>query len=141
MRQTFLVILLISIGSLANGQPFKVTGRITNALREPVAFVSVQVKELQSGTVSKEDGTYTLALEEGKYDIVFSIVGYKTQVVTLAITKDYVQNIILEEDRALLQNVTIKARYKDGAADIIRNVIRHKDSLLVAAGLWSCKVY
>ncbi len=141
MRQTLLVILLFSIVALVNGQPFKVTGRITNALREPVAFVSVQVKELQSGTVSKEDGTYTLALEEGKYDIVFSIVGYKTQVVTVAITKDYMQNILLEEDHALLQNITVKTRYKDGAADIIRNVIRHKDSLVAAAGSWSCKVY
>ncbi|MEJ7681888.1 MAG: carboxypeptidase-like regulatory domain-containing protein [Segetibacter sp.] len=123
MPRTLLLILLLSTATLAQAQTFKLTGRITNASREPVAFVSVQVKEWQSGTTTKEDGTYTLTLEEGKYDIIYSIVGYKPQVVTLAITKDYVQNIILEEDKALLQNVTIKAKYKDGAADIIRNVI------------------
>jgi hypothetical protein len=55
--------------------------------------------------------------------------------------KNYVQDIILEEERALLEDVTIKTKYKDGAADIIRNVIRHKDSLQDAIGAWSCKVY
>ncbi len=141
MRPTLLFILWLGTAILAQAQTFKLTGRITDASREPVAFVSVQVKERQNGTTTKENGTYALTLEEGKYDIIYSIVGYKQQVVTLAITKDYVQNIILEEDKALLENVTIKSKYKDGAADIIRNVIRRKDSLVAAAGSWSCKVY
>ncbi len=141
MRPTLLFILWLGTATLAQAQTFKLTGRITDASREPVAFVSVQVKERQNGTTTKENGTYALTLEEGKYDIIYSIVGYKQQVVTLAITKDYVQNIILEEDKALLENVTIKSKYKDGAADIIRNVIRRKDSLVAAAGSWSCKVY
>ena len=48
------------------------------------------------------------------------------------------QNIIFEEDLAM-QNVTIKSKYKDAATDIIRNVIRNKDSLVV--GQWSCNIY
>jgi hypothetical protein len=118
---------------LANAQTFKLTGRITDAKREPVAFANVQVKELQSGTTTKQDGTYTLLLEEGKYDIIYSIVGYKSQVVTLSITKDYLQNVILEEDKALLENVTIKTKYKDRAVELIKNVIRRKDRLVAAA--------
>ncbi|HLL42446.1 MAG TPA: carboxypeptidase-like regulatory domain-containing protein, partial [Segetibacter sp.] len=126
---------------MANAQTFKLTGRITDANREPVAFANVQVKELQSGTTTKQDGTYTLLLEEGKYDIIYSIVGYKSQVVTLSITKDYLQNIILEEDKALLENVTIKTKYKDRAVELIKNVIRRKDRLVAAALPWTCKVY
>lgn len=141
MRKTLLFTFLISIAALSKAQTFKVTGKITNASREPVAFVSIQVKEWQSGTVSKEDGSYTLTLEGGKYDLIYSIVGYKTQVITLVVTKNYVQNIILEEDKSLLENVTIKTKYKDGAAEIIRNVIRRKDSLVTSVGSWSCKVY
>lgn len=141
MRQKLLLLLLTGITMQAQSQSFKLTGLITNALREPVALVSVLVKEWQSGTLSKEDGIYTLNLEEGKYDIIYSIVGYKTQVITLVITKDYNQDIILEQDVPTLQSVTIKARQKDGAAEIIRNVIRHKDSLQAVAGSWSCKVY
>lgn len=141
MLKTLLFIILIGIAAFGYTQTFKVTGRITNPAHEPVAFVSVQVKELQSGTVTKENGTYTLFLEEGKYDIIYSIVGYKTQLVTLVVSKDYVQDIVLEEDLAELQNITIKTKYKDGAVDIIRNVIRQKDNLQASVGSWSAKLY
>ncbi len=141
MRLILLFILLIGTANFGRAQTFKLSGKIINAAREPVAFVSVQVKEWQSGTVTKEDGTYSIALEAGKYDIVYSIVGYKSQVVTMVITKDYKQDVILEEDLALLQDVTIKSKYKDGAADLIRRVIRRKDSLISSVGSWSCKVY
>jgi hypothetical protein len=141
MRTTLLFILFFNTVILAHAQTFKLTGRITDANRQPVAFVNVQVKELQNGTTTKHDGTYALVLEEGKYDIIYSIVGYKSQVVTLSITKDYSQDIILEEDKALLENVTIKTKYKDRALELIRNVIRRKDRLVAAAVPWTCKVY
>ena len=114
MRQTLLFI-LICTSSVLQAQTFKLTGKVTNAAREEIAFVSVQVKEWQRGVVTKEDGTYTLLLEAGKYDIVYSIVGYKPQLLTLTITKDYVQNVILEQDPASLENVTIRSKYKDPA--------------------------
>lgn len=141
MRQTLLFIQIFGMAICARAQPFKLTGRITNASREPIAFVSVLGKELHSGTTTKEDGTYTLLLEEGKYDIIYTIIGYKKQILTLVITKDYVQDIILEEDKVLLENVTIKSKYKDGAEQLIKNVIRRKDSLVSSTGFWSCKVY
>ncbi|MCW3113753.1 MAG: hypothetical protein JWR18_2149 [Segetibacter sp.] len=141
MLRTLLSILLILVASFGQSQTFQLTGRITNALREPLPFASVQVKELQSGTTTKEDGTYILQLEEGKYDIVYSLIGYKTQVVTVTITKNYIQNIILEDEKALLENVVIKSKYKDAATEIIKNVIRRKDSLVSSTGPWSANVY
>jgi len=141
MRQMLLSVMLLSLACLAQAQNFTLTGRVTNAALEPVAFVSVQIKEWKTGTTTNESGTYTFQLEEGKYDLIYSIVGYKTQVITLTITKNYVQDIILEEDKAMLQNVIIKGKYKDPAVDIIKNVARHKDSLQAAVGAWSCKMY
>ncbi|MEJ7767908.1 MAG: DUF5686 family protein, partial [Chitinophagaceae bacterium] len=141
MRRALLFLLIIGVTACASAQSIRLSGRVTNAAREPIALVSVQVKGWQSGTLTKEDGTFSLLLEEDKYDIIFSIVGYKTQVITLGITKNYVQDIILEEDRSNLENVIVKARYKDGAVEIIKKVIRHKDSLQSVAGAWSCKVY
>lgn len=141
MPKILLFILFILVFTVVQSQPFKVTGRITNGAREPLAYASVQVKELQSGTTTKEDGSYTLLLEEGKYDIVYSIVGYKRQVLTVTITKNYVQDIILEEDKAQLEDVTIKVKYKDAATEVIKNVIRRKDSLMSVTGAWSGKVY
>ncbi|TDH28601.1 carboxypeptidase-like regulatory domain-containing protein [Segetibacter sp. 3557_3] len=141
MPKTLLIILLIGITASVQSQTYKLTGKVTNAAREPVAFVSVQVKEWQSGTVTREDGTYSLSLEEGKYDIVYSILGYKSQLITIVVNRNYVQNIILEEDLQQLTGVAVKTKYKDPAVAVITNVIRHKDSLQKAVGSWSCNIY
>jgi hypothetical protein len=108
---------------------------------EPLAFASVQVQELQRGTTTKEDGTYELRLEEGKYNLVFSMVGYQTRTVTLVVAGDQVLNRIMEEDETSLGEVVVRGKRKDGAEEIIRNVIRQKDKITSAAGPWSCKVY
>ncbi len=136
----FLLFLLSSMA--VHAQYFKVTGRITNNKLEPLALVSIQVKNETAGTISKEDGTYQLKLEEGKYDIVISMVGYKSQVITLVVTKDYIQNIILEaEETKNLTEVIVKGKSKDRSEEIIRNVIRNKEKILSAPGAYSCNVY
>ncbi|MEI9942933.1 MAG: DUF5686 family protein [Chitinophagaceae bacterium] len=117
--------------------------KITNTRLQPLAFVSVQVKEIQLGTITKEDGSYELVLDEGKYDLVITMVGFQPQVVTIIIGKsDYLKNIILENDNSKdLSEVVVKGKLKDRAEEFIRNVIRHKDEILDAAGAYSSQVY
>jgi hypothetical protein len=102
MSRTILLLYLIGLSSsYALGQSYKVHGKITNSKLEPLAFASVQVKEWKHGVVTKEDGTYELQLDPGKYDLVVSMVGYKSQVITIIIQKtDYLQNIIMEADNS-----------------------------------------
>jgi len=127
----------------AKGQALKVYGKITNNRLEPLAFASVQVKELQQGTISKENGMYELSLEQGKYDLVISMVGYKTQIITVIVQKaEYIQNVIMEpNDSAGLSAVIIKGKSKDRSEEIIRHVIRNKETIQAAAGPYSCHVY
>lgn len=116
-------------------------GKIINSKQEPLAFASIQVKEIKLGTVTKEDGTWSLDIDEGKYDLIITLIGYKPQVLTVVVTKTGTeQNIIMElEESSSLKEVLIKG--KDGAEDYIRNVIRHKDEIEKAAGAYSCKIY
>ena len=96
MCRNLLLILHLLTGLVATAQSIKVYGKITNAKGEPLAFASVQVKEYKQGNVTKEDGSYQLELEEGKYDLVVSMVGYKVQMLTVIIRKtDYQQDIIM----------------------------------------------
>lgn len=143
MYRSLILILLLLIGVAATAQSIKVFGKITNAKMEPLAFASVQVKEYKQGSITKEDGSYELELDEGKYDLVISMVGYKVQVVTIIIGKvKYQKDIILEaSDATNLSELTIKAKFKDRAEDYIRNVIRGKDAIEAAAGAYSCNVY
>lgn len=133
--------LLISTGSGA--QFIKLHGKISNAKMEPLAFATVQVKGSQAGSISKDDGTYELELDPGKYELVISMLGYKTQVTTVIIRKENLrQDIIMEADEAAsLSEVTIRGKWKDRAEDYVRNVIRHKETIEAQAGAYSCDVY
>lgn len=142
MLRNSCVLFCILFPFLLQAQFFKVTGRITSNKLEPLAFASVHVKELQSGTISREDGMYELKLEAGKYDLVVSMIGYKSQLITLVVNSDLKQNFILDPDQSGdLSEVVIKGKIKDRAEEIVRNVIRHKDELQSAAGAYSCQIY
>lgn len=140
-RNCFIFLFLLTCSG-SSAQFFKVHGKITNNKLEPLALASVQVKELQTGTVTREDGTYELKLEEGKYDLVISMMGFKSQLVTIVVDREAVHNFIMEAEEAQnLAEVTVRGKLRDRSEEYIRNVIRHKDELLAASGPYSCTVY
>ncbi|MDE3185625.1 MAG: carboxypeptidase-like regulatory domain-containing protein [Bacteroidota bacterium] len=141
MWRNWYLIIFIFLSAKVNAQSHKLFGKITNAKLEPLAFVSVEVRETKRGTITKEDGTYRLWLDEGKYDLVVSMIGYKPQVLTVIIGKtDVEKNIIMENDDSKgLAEVVVKGR--DQAEEIIRNVIRHKEEINAAHGAYSCNMY
>jgi hypothetical protein len=144
MSRTVLLLIFIGLSySCTFGQSYIIHGKITNTKLEPLAFASVQVKEWKHGVVTKEDGTYMLQLDPGKYDLVISMIGYKSQVITIILQKtDYLQNIIMEADNSKgLSEVVVKGRSRDRSEEFIRNVIRRKDSIQSASGPYSCMVY
>ncbi|MEP6949823.1 MAG: DUF5686 and carboxypeptidase regulatory-like domain-containing protein [Ginsengibacter sp.] len=142
MNQRFLLFIFLLGGYVANSQSFKVYGIITNTRLEPLAFASVQVKDRTEGIVTKENGSYELLLDDGVYDLVISMVGYKSQVIQVVINKaDHLQNVILEtSDSKSLDEVIIKGK-KDRSEEVIRQVIRNRESIQAAAGSWSATVY
>lgn len=140
MKNFVLLFLLLFIAASIHAQTFKVYGRVTNNKLEPLAFASIQLKEQQAGTITKEDGTYELNLEVGQYNLIVSMIGYKTQVINFVLNKDYQQNIILDEENSL-DEVIIKAKARDRAEEIIRNVIRNKEAITSASGPYSCRMY
>ena len=124
-RHTCILLVLLLGFCGAQAQYFKISGKITNDKLEPLALVSIQVKGSVKGTISKEDGSYELRLEEGTYDLAFSMLGYKTLLINVVVSRDYVQNIVLETDEAKnLSEVVVRGKMKDRSEEIIRNVIR-----------------
>jgi hypothetical protein len=141
MKRVFSLFFLFFFFSSVQAQYFRLHGKITDAKLEPLAFASILIKD-QAGIMSKEDGTYEVALAPGEYNLVVSMVGYKTQVVSIFLDKNLQQNIILEEeDKAGLEDVVIRVKVKDRAEEIMRGVIRHKEELTDASGPYSAKLY
>jgi hypothetical protein len=142
MKNLLLLLLLFTAALTTSAQSFVLKGKVTNNKLEPLAFASIQLKEQQTGMITKEDGSYEFNLEVGQYNLVVSMIGYKTQVINVVINKDYTQNIILEEeDKADLEDVVIRVKVRDRAEEIMRNVIRNKEEIMSAAGPYSAKLY
>ncbi len=144
MKMKFVLVMLFSLQAFfANSQLYKLSGWIVNDKKEPLSLASVEIKELRKGSVSKDDGSYEFYLERGKYDIVVSLVGYKSKVATVYINNEDVSEIIHLEDAESgnLAEVLIKVKARDRAEELIRNVLRNKESILDAIGSYSYNAY
>lgn len=139
----FLLILFLLPAFISYSQLYKLSGSVLDNYKLPLPLASVEIKELQKGAVTKDDGTFQFLLERGKYDMVVSMIGYKTRVVTIFINnKDITENIELETDEGTnLSEVVLKIKARDRAEEIIRNVVKNKESILDAIGPYSYAAY
>ena len=139
----FLLLLFLLTSLFSYGQLYKVSGVILDNRAVPLPLASVEVKELRKGAVTKDDGSYQFFLERGKYDIVVSMIGYKTQIKTIYINnEDITETIALETDEGSdLSEVILKVKTRDRAEEIIRNVVKNKETILDAIGSYSCNAY
>lgn len=143
MRKCYLLFCLLFLVLAAGAQKVHtLSGKITNASLEPLAFVSIQVVQKKIGGITKEDGTYSINLEEGTYDLMISLVGYKPYNIRITLQKDYVQNIILEEsESSRMEDVVIRIKYKDRSEEIVKNLIKAKNDIVSASGAYSVNMY
>lgn len=84
-----------------------ITGKIIDALGEPLIGVNVVLKGSTAGTISDIDGNYSLKVPEGKGEIQFSYIGYRN--VVLPIGNKTVINVTMEEDSKVLGEVVVTA--------------------------------
>ncbi|MCB8964539.1 MAG: TonB-dependent receptor [Bacteroidales bacterium] len=124
---------------------FKINGKITCNGQE-VPFANVIVKGTTIGTVSNEDGQFSISgAKEGRVVLTISAVGYKPQEVEVTIAADSPSfiNLILEEDVMNLEEVVVSAdrnSQKRTQAPVIVNTITPKlfnttQSVVIGEGL------
>ena len=73
--------LLLSSQLLA--QTRTVTGKVTDASGAPIAGASVQIKGTSTGTVTKEDGTFTISVPNNSRTLTVSAVGQASREISL----------------------------------------------------------
>lgn len=123
-------------------QQFLLKGKVTDSNMEPLGFVTVQIKGMQIGTRTDENGMYQFKLEEGEYDLVFSLLGYKKISIKTILRKENQQeNIILADESNNLNEVKILTFRKDKAEEIIKKVIKQKEEIQNAIRSFSTEVY
>jgi iron complex outermembrane receptor protein len=70
-----------AVPSFAQAKDRNVSGKITDENNEPMIGVSILVAETTLGTITNENGEFSLRVPEGKNDLRISFIGYETIVV------------------------------------------------------------
>ncbi len=131
----------IFVFQIVNAQ-YKLTGVIKNINLEPVQYANVSIKGLQLNTQTSKEGTFSFNVDEGKYELIVTMTGYKPQILTLVVNaKDVQQTVIIEEIKKQEDNVQVFAVRKDRWNEIMHNVIRNKENYLQATKSYTCNVY
>src|SRR5881275_461205 len=83
MRKLLCLSVMLALMSLQAFAQRTVTGRVTDDKNNPLANVTVQVKNTNTGTVTKEDGSYSLTVPSNARALVFSFTDMASQEVAL----------------------------------------------------------
>lgn len=90
--------------------PSSVSGLIQDANGQPISYVNVGIVGTSTGTVSKEDGSYSLFFKTNTNEndtVRFSIIGYESQTFLIKEMTDQ-QTIVLEEGVVELSEVVVR---------------------------------
>jgi hypothetical protein len=110
MKSFILLLSLLSIGKFCFAQQsYTLSGLVKDKRGEPLPGAGVYVSGYKIATVTNNNGTYTLPLKPGNYDILVQLIGYKTLNNKIIISDKAVKlDLILEESVTQLNEVTIK---------------------------------
>ncbi|MEI9919072.1 MAG: SusC/RagA family TonB-linked outer membrane protein [Bacteroidota bacterium] len=129
---TFFIGLLISASSLA--QSIHVAGKITGDDGDIVPGVTIIEKGTNKGTVSDQDGNFSVEVSGGNAILVFSFVGYKTA--EIPVDNQATIDVSLTVDIATLEEVVVTGYASVRKADIVAAVsqISSKSTVAIPQG-------
>lgn len=114
-RLTFVFFVLFIILGFTDGVAqalVTLSGKVTSSDGSPVVQATLAVEGTSYGTYSDDNGNYTLSLPEGKYTLVVSFVGFKSQRKNIGLTGKKVVDFVLQEDAVGLKDVEVYAKSK-----------------------------
>lgn len=83
-----------------------ISGKVTDAKKQPLPGVSIMVKGTKRGTISNDNGDFQIKVSEGDV-ITFSFTGYQQQEIAVGKTDNY--QITLQDDERKLSEVLVTA--------------------------------
>lgn len=113
MKKNYLFTILLCFFLLEFGnaqtKKFTLSGTITEANSdETLIGVNILIPQLKTGTITNEYGFYSISLEEGTYEFVFSSLGFEEVQKTVVLDQNIRLDISLNETTESLNEVVIK---------------------------------
>ena len=119
MRKLILMYVFFICCSLISFGQQQIRGKITNEQNEPLPGVTVQIKDKNIGTMSDNDGTYSVSANPND-TLVFSMVGTVTQ--KASVQNRSVINIVLLTETNLIDEIVIIGYGKVKKSDLTGSV-------------------
>src|SRR5690606_1131920 len=92
----------------------RIKGKIYTSDNQPASYVNVFVENTGKGTVSKDDGSFSINnIQPGEYTLTFSLIGLKSQSINISVMTNLVteiDDILLDVNEEQLQEVVIVAQ-------------------------------
>ncbi|MVT08027.1 TonB-dependent receptor [Chitinophaga tropicalis] len=126
--------ILITSPVFSNTEPLSaIRGKVITNDGTPVAYVAVQIKEKNKGTLTDDNGEFIFKkMQPGHYTIQVMLIGYKTVTQEIDVAKDQIASITiqLEASDKQLQEVIINATRNKYKTDSLSESLRLKTPLL-----------
>ena len=87
-----------------NGPDITVNGTVTEPNGEPLIRVAIQAEGSDTGTVTNEEGEFSISVDKGAV-LVFSFLGFESQ--TVAVGAQSTIDVVMEEEVAALDEVVV----------------------------------
>ncbi len=98
----------------AQTKKFTLSGTVTEAASdETLIGVNILIPSLKTGTITNEYGFYSISLEEGTYEFVFSSLGFEEVITRIDLNENLRLDIALNESSVSLDEVVIKQDIED----------------------------
>ncbi|WP_034040199.1 TonB-dependent receptor [Wocania ichthyoenteri] len=120
------MLLLLAISNLYSQN--KIEGTVTEANTNfRLAYANVYIPHLEKGTITNENGIFTLDnLPTGRYTILFSIIGYETQSLSLTIPSNNPISVELTPSAIEMESIIISTPFHKLQRDNVMKV-EHKN--------------
>ena len=110
-KDFLLTICLLFIVGTTFGQNTVIKGVVSDSVSgEKLAYVSLIIKGTTTGTMTNEDGTFSLSATTSKDTLEVSYLGYDTKLVKINRGKENHLNIKLRQSEVSLEEVTIRPK-------------------------------
>ena len=96
-----------------------INGQVTDKSTKPIAYANVVVLNSSTGTNADSNGHFALTIQKGTYQILFSAVGYASQVKSITVSDIQTEiNISLDDATQTLNEVIVTANKRE--EDIVK---------------------
>lgn len=139
MKHFFLLLFLVSLNTFSQS----ISGIVMDGeFNEPLPFANVLIKGTTNGSTTDIDGKFNIKVDNGKYTLVFSFVGYTSIEMSDVVVKDNKDTFIqvtLKPASNQLEDIVIKTTIKKNSEASVLNLQKKSISLIDGLSIQAIK--